>query len=232
MINRSVLALSSLAAASLVSLAAAPAMAGAVDSARDLVANITPADNNWGSPCSVDFTLYTATTNGACFFTLSLRDDDPTISTALLSTWWGSTNPSAGIYYNQIGAGNHWTEITAVADIQEGDLLATSWTNTNGTAGGYVMIVDVAPAAQVPATRYLVSILDATQTPHGPTDSRWQADAGGIHDKGAGAGDIYIDADAVTDAIVAHTWSTVTGGTIYNQTGAGARPMRVGRFVR
>jgi hypothetical protein len=76
-----------------------------------------------------------------------------------------------------------------------------------------------------------VSVLDSTQNPHGATDSRWQGDPNGVHDAGVGAGDIFIDVDA-NDEIVAHTWSTGNGGTVYNQTGVGARPMVVGRFVR
>ncbi|MCC6557708.1 MAG: hypothetical protein IT372_32555 [Polyangiaceae bacterium] len=227
MIVRTGIVLSSILAGSLVTLAAAPARASALDAAHEIAYNVAPASNTWGSPCSISWTGYTANTNGACLFTLSLQHDDPTITTSLISTWWGSNNPSGPVYYSQIVAENHFTNITNVADIEAGDLLAVRYLS-GGSYIGYVMIVEFAPELIAgSSTRYLVGIIDATKTPHGSTDSRWQADAGGVHDWGVGYGDIFIDADE-NGAIAAHTWSTGTG-SYYTQA---TRQMVAGRFVR
>jgi hypothetical protein len=230
------LIISSTIVGSLLTVAAAPALASPLDSAREIADNVTAANNSWGSPCSIDFTNHTAVTNGACLFTLSLRDDDATITAPQVAAWWGSSNPSAVVYFNQITAGNHFTNISDATTIQEGDLIAVK---TSSTAG-YLFLVDVAPiyVADVVRdnatySRYFVSIIDSiSSSPHGPTDSRWFTDVGptglAAHDQGVGSGDIYIDVD-VDGAIAAHTWSTVNGGTLYT---AAARPVAVGRFVR
>ena len=231
------LTVSSLIVGSLLTFSAAPALASALDSAREIADNVTAANNSWGSPCSIDFTNHTAATNGACLFTLSLRDDDPTLTSAQISFWWGSTNPSAVVYFNQINAQNHFTKISNVANIQEGDLIAVK---TSATAG-YLLLVDVLPSYigdvvrdNATYSRYFVSVIDSiSSSPHGPTDSRWNADLAAdgvtaVHDQGVGSGDIYLDADA-DGAIVAHTWSTVNGGTLYT---VATRPLTVGRFVR
>lgn len=224
------LALSSIVAGSVLTLAAAPALASHLDAARDIAYNVAPASNNWGSPCSIDWTNHTATTNGACLFTLSLQHDDPTITSTDVYTWWGAYNPGSPAYYDAIAAGNHFTQIVNVADIQEGDVLAVKYRSSPTSAyTGYIMIVEFAPELiSGSTTRYIVGIIDSTQTPHGSTDTRWQADAGLVHDKGVGAGDIYVDADAATGAIAGHSWSAGPG-SYYNQA---TRAMNAGRFVR
>jgi hypothetical protein len=224
------LALSSIAVGSLLTLAAAPALASAMTAAPGLAYNVLPANNTWGTPCSIDWATPTALTNGACLFTLSLQHDDPTISTSDVQSWWGMANPGSPAYYDGIVAGSHFTQVTTVADIAEGDLLAVKY-RTSATSAyiGYLMLVEIAPALITGSTtRSIVGIIDSTQTPHGDTDTRWQADAGLIHDKGVGSGDIYIDADAVTGAITGHSWSAGSG-SYYSQA---TRSMVVGRFVR
>lgn len=225
------LALSSIVTGSLLTLAAAPAMASILSTAQDIADNLTPANNSWGTPCNISLTApYTATTNGACFFTLVLQRDDPTITTGTIFTWWGFNNPGSPAYYDAIAAGNHFTEITNVADIQAGDLLAVKYqTSSTSPYTGYLMIVEYEPELVTGSnTRYTVGIIDSTQTPHGSTDTRYLADTGANgpeHDKGIGSGDIYIDADA-TGAIAGHTWSAGPG-SFYSQV---ARSMKVGRF--
>lgn len=223
---------------SLLTVAAAPALASPIDSLREIADNVTAANNSWGSPCSIDFTNHTAVSNGACLFTLALRDDDATITAPQVAAWWGSSNPSAVVYFNQINAQNHFTTVSNGADIQEGDVIAVK--NSSTSTAGYLFLVDIAPVYvaevvrdSVTYSRYFVSIIDSiSSSPHGPTDSRWFTDVGptglDAHDQGVGSGDIYLDLDA-NGAVAAHTWSTVNGGTIYTAT---ARPITVGRFVR
>ena len=236
--TRPALTVSSIIAGSLLTFASAPALASHLDSARSLAESVTPAGNAWGTPCNIDFASGTAASNGACLFTLSLRDDDPTITAPQVAAWWGSINPNSVIYYNQINAQNHFTKITNVVNIQEGDVIAVKTSATTG----YLMIVDVAPSyvsnliSSTPtsyAGRYLASVIDSVSTtPHGDTDSRWMSDtdASGlaVHDQGVGMGDIYLDAND-NGEIVAHVWSVADGVAAYSQV---ERPLVVGRFVK
>jgi hypothetical protein len=230
--------LSSLVAGAAVTLAASSAQAQtALDWAQELVTNITPEANTWGTPCSLVWgdpaagTGYSANTNGACLFTLSLKKADPTITNSLLTFWWGSANPSSPILHDQIVAENHFTRIQDVALIQPGDLLAVKYT-ASGNETGYVMIVGNAELAGPGAggsERYLLEVYDSTRSPHSSVDTRWNADAG-AHDWGAGIGYLHLDADPSADgAIVAHTWSTDLNGSYYTQE---QRHLVVGRFVR
>jgi hypothetical protein len=229
MSNRPGLLLSSIVAGSILTLASAPALASALTAAQDIAYSVLPADNNWGSPCSIDWTAHTALTNGACLYTLSLQQDDPTITSSDIRSWWGMYSPGSPNYYDAIASGNHFTEIVNVTDIQEGDLLAVKYqTSATSPFTGYIMLVEFAPVLEVgSSSRYVVGIIDSTQSPHGSTDSRWHADAGGVNDRGVGSGDIYLDAGS-SGEIIGHAWST-GAGSYYGQS---VRAIKAGRFVR
>jgi hypothetical protein len=217
---------------SLVALAASPALAiTPIQAAQDLTNNILPADNAWGTPCSINWTSYTATTNGACLFSLSLIQANLSYTTQTIKGFWGSTNPGSALFYDKIVAGVHFTNITNIANIASGDLISIKYTSTTGAS----MMVDVAPVAWSPATaplqtgtsQWIVGIIDSTTTPHGDTDSRWHADVDGAHDQGVGTGDMRLYTDA-TGAIVGYTWTLDNGSVYYDQA---TRQLGVGRFV-
>lgn len=228
--------LSSLVASALVTLAASPAQAQTAGQwASDLAAHITPASNSWGTPCVITWgdpatgAGYSATTNGACLYTLSLKKSDSTITNALIQFWWGSANPSSPTYHDQIVAQNHFTNVTDFALAQPGDLLATKYASSTGNTG-YLMILESSDSEGVVngVERFRIGVIDSTRSPHGEPDSRWNAD-GGVHDYGVGTAELYVDADATTGEILAHTWSTTANGSYYLQA---ERHLVVGRFVR
>jgi hypothetical protein len=230
------LLLSSLVASALVSLAAAPAQAQtAFEWAEQLVTNVTPEANTWGSPCDIVWgnpvsgAGYSAKTNGACLFTQSLKKADPTITNSLLTFWFGSASPDAMKYHDYIAAENKFENITDFALAQPGDVLATKYTS-NGVSNGYLMILAhseyVGESNDV--SRYLIQVYDSTRAPHADTDTRWNADMG-AHDYGVGTGYLYIDTNPLTGAILAHSWSLTLSGTYYTQE---QRHVVAGRFVR
>lgn len=237
MAKRTALILSSVLASTIVTVAAAPASAQTFrDYAEEIALFTTPADNNWASPCAMDWVAYTATTNGMCYFTLSLKKSDPTITNPILTQWWGSTNPASPVLHDIIIQDNpavkHFDHITDFATALAGDLLVTKY-QSGQSFTGYTMMLAVDPEWYATTMegydRYLCTVLDSTRTPHGNTDTRWMADAGGAHDWGVGAGEMYVDADPATGEIMRHTWSRDPKGTSYTQD---VRHMVVGLFVR
>jgi hypothetical protein len=230
--------LSSLVASAVVTLAAPSARAQtAHDCVQELLTNITPATNTWGSPCSITWgdpvtgTGYAANTNGACLYTQCLKRSDPTLTSALLTSWWGSASPSSPVYHDQIVAQNHFTHITDFALAQPGDVLVVKYT-ASGVDTGYSMILGLSEPVgwteDNSAEIFLAEVYDSTRTPHGYTDTRWYAD-NGSHDWGVGHSYLYVEVDPVTGEILAHTWSTVLNGSYYTQE---QRHMVLGRFVR
>ena len=228
------LLLSSLVASALVSLAAAPAQAQtAFEWAEQLVTNVTPEANAWGMPCAITWgdpdsgVGYSAITNGACLFTQSLKKSDPTITNSLLTFWWGSANPASNAIHDYIVAENHFENID-FALVQSGDVLASKYTAAGGDTG-YLMIVANSEFVGLVggAELYLVQVYDSTRSPHGDTDTRWNADQGS-HDHGVGVGFLYVDANAAGE-IVGHTWSTPINGSYYTPQ---QRHLVAGRFVR
>jgi hypothetical protein len=237
MAKRTALVISSILAGSLVTVAAAPASAQTFrDWAEDLVLGVTPANNTWGTPCAIDWAGYTATTNGVCLFTLSLKKSDATITNAVLTSWWGSTNPPSPSLHDKILENNpatrHFEHIDDFSMAEWGDLLVTKYLSGSSYTGYTMILADYPQWSSTTAEgydRYLVIVLDSTQTPHWQYDSRWLADAGGVHDRGVGWGELYVDADPATGEIVRHTWSRDPMGTKYDQA---TRNMACGRFVR
>jgi len=227
--------LSSLVASAVVTLAASPAQAqSALDWASGLASNIQPASNAWNTPCVISWgdggTAYSASTNGACLYTLALKKSDPSITNALLSFWWGSANPGSPTYHDQIVAGTHFTNITDFATAQPGDLLAAKYSSSTGNTG-YLMILASSASEGISngVELFHISVIDSTRAPHGESDSRWNKEANGGHDFGVGTGEIYVYADGVTGAILGHTWSTAPNGSYYPQA---ERHLVVGRFFR
>jgi hypothetical protein len=240
MAKRAALVLSSVLASTLVTAAAAPASAQTfLDYAIDIALGVTPADNNWASPCDIDWAPdpYKATTNGVCYFTLSLKKSDPTITNPILTQWWGSTNPPSPDLHELIvendPAVNHFEHVADFSAALAGDLLVTEYQQGSGNWTGYTMMLGLDPewhsTTMEGYDRYLCTVLDSTRTPHGNTDTRWLADAGGVHDWGVGIGEMYVDTDPMNGAIVRHTWSRDPKGTSYPQA---VRNMAAGRFIR
>ncbi len=228
--------LSSLVASAVVTLAASSAQAQTpLQWAADLADHVAPSANAWGTPCAITWgdavtgVGYSATTNGACLYTLSLKKSDSSINNALLQFWWGSANPSSPTYHDQIVAQNHFINVTDFRTAQPGDLLVSKYAGSTGNTGYQLILLSSESEGVVNGVeRFSVTAVDSTRSPHGETDSRWNAD-GGVHDYGVGIGSLYVDANASTGEIVGHTWSTVANGSYYGQA---ERHLVAGRFVR
>ncbi|EYF01989.1 hypothetical protein [Chondromyces apiculatus] len=243
------LALSSIVAGALVSLAASTAHAAPITSTVhldlmfDLAASlygVDPAEgrNNWATPseaCAITWSggsaQPAALTKGACFFTLALRQADPTVTTTKMWQWWGANNPSSPTYYDAVAAGAKFHNLPTVAEIVPGDLLVAKYTTQGGVLTGYNMVVstiDVFTVLPNGNTRYILEVIDSTRDPHGEQDSRWNI-GGDI--QGVGYGLIFLDANAATGAIDGHSWSN-QGKNQSDYYTLAQRPLLAGRFDR
>lgn len=195
--------------------------------ADELIVHLQPENNDYASnPSYINW----AGVNGATDY--KNRSQCSTFLTQLLKqaygwdsayfkTWFGSTSPSAALYHDAIVAGNGFTANYAVANIDIGDVIAIKYPDGLSSTG-HVMLVKglqqeiAAIAPLVPGTRqYTIDIYDASQSGHGPYDTRKLLD--GSWDSGAGAGTFRLYADELSGEVVGYTWSTYSNSVYYTQ---------------
>lgn len=228
--------LSSLAAGSLLTVAA-PAMAyDHLLSAADFIANAVV--NETGSNCVIDWTpgAYVGQTLGAGLFTATISDAQGWAPSDV-HAHWGMYCPSSPAYYTAIGFGNYFIHITKAVDIQVGDLLVIN--NTTGIAGsypGHTVMITALPTVRTATnpkvtgtTQWTLPIVDSTTSPHGCTDSRYNGLSclPANFSDGAGYGEMRIYTDTVTGDLRGYTWSLASSTTSYFD--PTVRPYRVGR---
>lgn len=117
---------------------------------------------------------------------------------------------------NALPAG--WQQVTTVADLRPGDLIA--WTepldvNTDDT--GHVMVVDAAVTASGTPHQFDVTVVDSTASPHGANDTRDdnprnQPDQRTQKPSGVGRGTITLITDA-EGRPTRYRWSTASKKT-------------------
>ena len=250
------------AAATIVMLGAAQASAyDHVDAAREFIlysANNSPTDaddNQWATPCEIDWSIYSGSTKGACFFTLSLRHAHGYEGADLVGMW-GSTAPPSGDsdplkadFFSLINASpvvgssstpspeTYFRRVTTAAQVARGDLMVIG--TTDSYVGHTMMItgpaVEIAPQKSPTywgTQQWAVSIADSTSTAHGCNsvypDSRWRGSCvNGAMFSGAGTATIRLYTDLLTGELLGYTWS-VTPSSYYSPT---MRPYRIGRLT-
>ncbi|WP_437568864.1 hypothetical protein [Sorangium sp. So ce542] len=245
MSSRSVVrALPAVALAGLSLLAPLPAAGQSIEApshfywADTLVAHIAPENNEYGSGTSYvswagveGATEYRSRSLCASFVTHVIKRAYG-LSTYDIAAWFGSTSPNAILYHDRIVAEDGFDEILTVDQIQAGDIIAIEYP-PGTTASGHVAI---AASAAVPrsgiypliagTTQYVLTVLDASTTGHGMTDTRRQSD--GSWHPGVGRGDMRLYASNSTGAIVGYTWSPQAGSTYYSKQ---MRDIAIGRLT-
>lgn len=241
--------LSGLTALTALAASTAHAQSAIVDQANAWEMNVRPEDNSYASPSKVETDATGAVKAAAVcggYVALVVRAAFPTVTSTVLRSLTGSASPNSKQWNDAIEAGATFSngagtfrmvERFTVDQITGGDILAAEYASDGIT--GHTMIVDSLwldrgnVATTIPgapkANRWVVVVHDATSSPHGASDSRWQAENGG-HDQGIGSGELYLFADPLTGAIVGWTWS-VASSSIYQGTDPQApryRPMVAG----
>jgi hypothetical protein len=123
--------------------------------------------------------------------------------------WMGSASPNAVRYHASIAAKRGFRRIQRMGEVLPGDILAIQY-GINGSRG-HVAIVAEAPIFNGVVNgmlNYDVPILDSTDTPHGPLDTRLRLREGvDAPVAGAGRGLMRIYASTRDETILAYRWS-------------------------
>ncbi len=146
--------------------------------------------------------------------------------------WFGSRRPSAARYYDAIAAQRGFQAIARVSDIQPGDLLAVKYLTRKDNTG-HVMLVAEAPRQMRPrkplvgqSQQWSVTVLDCSQSGHGPADTRHGKGKDGKDHDGLGQGTLRLYAD-LQGTFVGFTWSTLESSEFKDPN---AEPLVIGRL--
>jgi hypothetical protein len=127
--------------------------------------------------------------------------------------WFGSARPTAERYHDAILAGRGFAPIASVQELRAGDLIAIKYLTRHDNTG-HIMLVASAPrpmSASLPVvadtTQWAVTVIDSSESGHGPTDTRHKRGAGGRDHDGLGRGVVRLYAGAGGEP-VGFTWST------------------------
>jgi hypothetical protein len=128
--------------------------------------------------------------------------------------WFDSHRPTAKRYHDAIAEQKGFTEIKHVQDILPGDFLGIKYlTRTDNT--GHIMVVADRPVKMQPRDplepgmqQWMVTVIDSSESGHGPTDTRHARGANGKDHDGVGQGVLRIYADGQGN-VAGFTWSTV-----------------------
>ncbi len=203
-----------------------------------LVRNVLPANNVYDT--SRDSVTWAGQNGARIYFSATVCSGFLTklliqtygYSTSYFRTWTGSTNPHASNYYNEIITRDHFTNITAVSQIKQGDIIAMQYPAGTSTSTGHVMVVVAPPTLRTASaplvtgtSQYEVQIMDCSSTGHGSSDTRYVSS--GVWNTGVGRGifRLYV---AANGTISGYSWSTYSSSVYYRQTD---RPLAVGRLI-
>lgn len=204
--------------------------------AESLVDNIAPEDNEYSTASFVSWAgvggarRYMNRTQCATFLTELLKRSYGW-SESTFSDWMDSRSPTAAAYYDAIVAEDGFERIDDLGDARAGDIIALRYPSGESSTG-HVAILRRAPRIKLPVLpfvlgtfQYEVSIVDSTNTHHGPSDSRMSS--GGRWATGAGYGvmRLYTNTSGI---IVGHTWSATTTTTYYP---TALRKVAIGRLA-
>jgi hypothetical protein len=204
--------------------------------AESIAVNVTPDRNVYGSDPSY---IYWAGVNGAAgyenrtqcsSFATRVLKQAYSWSDSTFQAWMGSKSPTAAKYHDTIQAGNGFSLVQNIADIQPGDILAAKYPEGSSSTGHVMMAYGqaqprTAAAPLVTGTfQYELLVIDSSQSGHGPNDTRRMPD--GSWDTGVGIGTLRLYADNA-GSITGYTWSTYSNSVYYDQA---TRNLVVGRL--
>ncbi|WP_437875322.1 hypothetical protein [Sorangium sp. So ce513] len=219
----------------------APRQAAARDAdhlrwAESLVDNLAPENNEYSTASFMSWAgvagarRYMNRTQCATFLTGLLKQSYGW-SESTFSGWMGSRSPTAAAYYDAIVAEDGFDRIHDLNDARAGDIIALRYP-AGESSTGHVAILRRAPRVKLPVLpfvvgtfQYEVSVVDSTNTHHGPSDSRMSSGGRGATGAGYGVMRIYTN---TSGAVVGHTWSTATTTTYYPTT---QRKIAIGRLA-
>jgi hypothetical protein len=127
--------------------------------------------------------------------------------------WFGSRRPTAERYHDAIVEGRGFTRLGSVRDLRPGDLIAIKYLTRHDNTGHIMLVVDaprrISPTLPVvdATTQWAVTVIDSSESGHGPTDTRHKRGADGRDHDGLGRGVFRLYADGRGE-IAGFAWST------------------------
>jgi hypothetical protein len=127
--------------------------------------------------------------------------------------WFGSRRPTAARYHDAMAEGRGFARVDRVADIRPGDLIAIKYLTRKDNTG-HIMLVAEAPRrlGRLPPVvdgteQWEVTVIDSSESGHGPTDTRHKRGADGRDHDGLGRGvfRLYALSDGSVEGFA---WST------------------------
>jgi hypothetical protein len=128
-------------------------------------------------------------------------------------SWMGKTRPLAYHYYDAIAAENQFTIIRNINDIQPGDLTAIKYNDRpeHDDNTGHLLLVAKRPQhrnatalVEPGMDQYEITVIDASKSPHGKSDSRHTPDGTAYAGLGKGLFRLYAGEKGV---ITGYSWS-------------------------
>jgi hypothetical protein len=183
--------------------------------AQSLVAQLNLANTSYkhGEP-EVSFTAPCQSHADCSGFIDSLLQTSYGYTPDQFKKWFNSHRPSAKRYHDAIAEQKGFTQIQHVQDVLPGDLLAVKYLNRTDNTGHVMLVADKPVKIQpkepiVPNTQqWTVTIIDSSESGHGPTDTRHARGAGGKDHDGVGEGVLRLYTDG-QGAVAGFTWSSV-----------------------
>ena len=211
---RALRAAATLVATTLCALAAAAEADPHVVSAERLVDELSLANTDYAhGPGSVNWTGTVASHTDCSGFIDQLLMHDDGYSPEDFKRWFGSRRPTAARYHDAIVEGRGLTRIGRVAELRPGDLIAIKYLTRRDNTG-HIMLVTAAPRRMNDSPPYVdgakqwsVTVIDSSESGHGPTDTRHKRGEGGRDHDGLGRGVFRLYASAAGE-VIGFSWST------------------------
>lgn len=202
-----------LAASSFASLAAAAAPDPHVASAERLVDQLDLANTDYAhGQGSVTWTGSVASHTDCSGFIDHLLMHDDGYTPDDFKRWFGRQRPTAQRYHDAIVEGRGFTRLGAIGELRPGDLIAIKYLTRHDNTG-HIMLVTEAPRRMIPsppyvegATQWSVTVIDSSESGHGPTDTRHKRGAGGRDHDGLGRGVFRLYSNAAGE-VAGFSWS-------------------------
>ncbi|MGZ3763330.1 MAG: hypothetical protein ACXVA2_01650 [Mucilaginibacter sp.] len=127
---------------------------------------------------------------------------------------WGHKRMFAYHYYNAFVSGNHFQQIKNISNLRPGDLIALQYADRSEHEDntGHVMLIISSPRLRRPSKliepntlQYEIEIIDCSKSPHGKSDTRFNADGSEYSGLGKGIFRLYTDEQG---NITGYSWST------------------------
>ena len=214
-----------------------------MDWAERLLSDVRPSDNAYGTKPTVlewrgvDGAIKTRNRTVCSTLVTRLFKQAYGYGADDMKRWFGSAFPTAEQYHRAISSGNRFQQITSLAQVRRGDLIAINYHRTRSGypaqeagATGHLMLVAGEPQPLQAGSvglrrRYSLMMIDSSRSGHGPLDTRAQA-GGGWGAGGIGRGQIGLLVDP-QGHIDAYSWSILPQSRLIPQA---ERSLLIGRF--